>query len=430
MTEGRILPRGEGRARRYIAPVEQGYQYPADIAYSVEKSWRDRQTRVRESRDAGETAPDWLSVEAIEIRTEINRPLMERRPVAYNAEFLSSYIPNETCYLPAPLREDLAKLGKVGVSQLPAGTYLRKVMDRLLIDLSWNSSRLEGNTYSLLETQRLLDIGEAVEGKSLVEAQMILNHKDAIEMLAENADELAFDTYTICNLHAVLSDGLVSSPMQSGRVRTDPVGISGTVFNPLNQPQFLQDRFEEVLEKAEAIADPFEQSFFTLVHLPYLQAFEDVNKRLSRLACNIPLVKWNLCPLSFVKVPKAEYVSALVGVYELNRVDFLRDVFVWAYRRSCDLYGQVRSLLGEPDPFRVRYRSDLKRYVREVVRGGMDKCEAAALIARAAAQEVPELDREVFVMLVEDELSYLHVGNIARHRLRPSEFEAWITRWR
>ena len=92
---------------------------------------------------------------------------------------------------------------------MPAGTYLRQVMGRLLIDLSWNSSRLEGNTYSLLETQRLLELGEAAEGKAAEETQMILNHKGAIELLAEGSDQIGFNRYTICNLHAILSENLL-----------------------------------------------------------------------------------------------------------------------------------------------------------------------------------------------------------------------------
>ena len=430
--DGRIVPRGEGRGRRYLVPetADLSWQAPADIAYSVEKSWQDEQIRVRETRADGETVPDWLSAEALEIRSKIREPLATRKAVDYQHEFLTSYVPNQTYYLPEKLRGDLAKLGKVGISKLPAGTYVRKVMDRLLIDLSWNSSRLEGNTYSLLETQRLLDLGEEVEGKSIIDAQMILNHKSAVEMLAEDAEEIRFDVFTICNLHAILSEGLMRSPELCGQVRSVAVGIGGSVFRPLSVPQQVEERFHEVLDKAEAIEDPFEQSFFVLVHFPYLQAFEDVNKRVSRLACNLPLVKHNLCPLSFVGVPKEEYVGALIGVYELNRIDYLRDVFVWAYRRSCDRYGEVRQVTGEPDRFRMRYRSELKRYIGEVVRGCMDKASAARWIAAAAERDISEGDREKFIEMVETDLSFLRSVNIVRHRLRLSEFEKWHAGWR
>jgi hypothetical protein len=294
---------------------------------------------VREEPPVYKTRNDWLSPAAREIRAVIQLPVSERTPVGYQGAFLDAYQPNHTFYLPESLRKELEDLGQVGLSALPAGTYMRQVMDRLLIDLSWNSSRLEGNTYSLLETQRLLEVGEDAEGKATQETQMILNHKAAIEMLADEAGEIDFNRYTICNLHALLSDNLLPDPGASGRVRSRPVGISGTVFHPLEVPQQIEERFEQILVKAAAVRNPFEQAFFAMVHLPYLQPFEDVNKRVSRLAANIPLIRYNLCPLSFVDVDSHDYIGGLLGVYELNRVEYLRDVFAWAYRRSCALLG-------------------------------------------------------------------------------------------
>ena len=93
-----------------------------------------------------------------------------------------------------------------------------------------------------------------------------------------------------------------------------------------------------ILDKAGAIADPFEQAFFVMVHIPYLQPFIDVNKRVSRPGANIPLIRHNLCPLSFIDVPERAYVEGTLGVYELTNIDLLRDVFVWAYERSCQRY--------------------------------------------------------------------------------------------
>ena len=185
---------------------------------------------------------------------------------------------------------------------MPAGTYARQLLGRLLIDLSWNSSRLEGNTYSLLDTDRLIRQGTQSKGKDVLEAQMILNHKAAIEFLVESAPVIGFNRHTILNLHGILSDGLLADPTASGRLRRIPVGISGSTFSPLSVPQQIQECFELVLEKTEKISNPYEQAFFAMVQLPYLQPFEDVNKRVSRLGANIPFIKHNLCPLSFVEV--------------------------------------------------------------------------------------------------------------------------------
>lgn len=201
------------------------------------------------------------------------------------------------------------------------------------------------------------------------------------------------------------------------------------MYHPLEVPQLVEECFQQVLDTAEAIQDPFEQAFFVMVHLPYLQPFEDVNKRVSRLAANIPLIRGNLCPLSFVDVPERAYIDGVLGVYELNRIELLRDVFVWACERSSARYSAVRRSLGEPDPFRMRYRGQILAAVAEVVRSKLDKKAAAAHIRRRAAG-VAEPDRARFIEVVETELMNLHEGNIARYRLRPSEYQVWRKEWR
>ena len=167
-----------------------------------------------------------------------------------------------------------------------------------------------------------------------------------------------------------------------------------------------------------------------MVQLPYLQPFDDVNKRVSRLSANIPFIKRNLSPLSFIDVPRALYMEALLGVYELNKIDLLRDVFIWAYERSAARYAAVRQSLGEPDPFRFRHRAALRQIVGEVVRGQMDKKAAAAFItAWVEKNGITEAEREKFRDMAESELVSLHEGNFARYQIRPSEFEAWQQVW-
>ena len=410
--DGRIRVSGSGKGTRYFpaTPAAGG-----EIAKPVPPVATGDPTTDR----------DWLSPEAITIRHRVTLPPSKRRPVGYDPSFLTSYQPNTSHYLPSATRNRLAEIGQVGLTDLPAGTYLRQILDRLLIDLAWNSSRLEGNTYSLLETQRLLELGESADGKASQEAQMILNHKAAIEMLSEQAEEIGFNRYTVCNLHALLSDNLLSDPAACGRLRSRPVGISGTVFHPLEVPQQIEENFLLILNKASAIKDPFEAAFFVMVQLPYLQAFEDVNKRVSRLAANIPMIRHNFCPLSFVDVEADDYVSALIGVYELNRIEYMRDVFVWAYTRSAQRYNSVRQSLGDPDPFRLKYRSQLGRFVREVVQAGHTADKAAHWVRQHAVTDIPREDRAKFIETVEVELQSLHEGNIARYRLRPGEFTQW-----
>ena len=291
---GKILIAGAGRATLYLPIV------------TTEKS--------TETNDGIS-----LSIAAQEIQNRSSRPLSARQPVNYQREFIDLYQPNVTWYLPAAIRNHLLDIGRrIGIDYA-AGTYIRQILDRLLIDLSWASSRLEGNTYSLLETERLIAFGQPALGKTPFETQMVLNHKAAIEFLVDAVDEIGFDRRTILNLNALLSDNLLGNPSASGRLRAIPVGIGKSVYEPPAVPQLIDEIFGQILDTAVAISDPFEQAFFVTLHLPYLQPFEDVNKRVSRLAANIPLIHHNLCPLSFMDVPEDLYINGLLGVYELNR---------------------------------------------------------------------------------------------------------------
>lgn len=401
-TAGKLAPVGKARARVYAVV---------------------RSAQAHAGPDPGESAIP-LSPEGRAIREQVRRPVPQRMPVGYARAFLTDYVPNTTVWLPQTVRERLHRMGRAPVVEPGAGTYARQILGRLLIDLSWASSRLEGNTYNRLDTQNLIEFGREAEGKDRLEAQMILNHKAAIEMLVEHAEEIAFDRYTVQNLHALLAENLLPEPAAGGRIRRIDVGIGGSVFHPLAIPQQIEEFFDLLLEKAEAIEDPFEQAFFVMVQLPYLQPFEDVNKRVSRLAANIPLIKRNLAPLSFVDVPRVEYIEGTLGVYELRRIDLLRDIFVWAYERSCRRYTVLRDVLPEPDPLRLRYRELLRKVIADIIRNDVrrDDTQAIRKLVRPLVETGALND---VVALVINELHQLHEGNIARYRLRPSEFQRW-----
>ena len=314
-------------------------------------------------------------------------------------------------------------MGRSPADQTPAGTFARDILNRLLIDLSWASSQLEGNTYSRLDTERLIELGQVAEGKDALETQMILNHKDAIEYLVRDPEHANLTTDTIIALHAFLSDGLMADPSACGRIRSRAVEIGGSVYLPVALPQRLEELFGIVIEMAAEIKDPFEQAFFLMVHLPYLQPFEDVNKRVSRLAANIPFIRHNLCPLSFIDVPQQAYVDAMIGVYELNRIELLRDVFVWAYERSCQQYVAVKQNLVPPDIFRLRYRQALTEVVAAIILND-DAATDATLRARTPAN-VADADKDHFIRLALAEFKTLHAGNAVRFGIRPLAFAAW-----
>ena len=414
ITQERIRAQGEARATRYF-PIS-GH---ASTAFQT--------LHVREETPAPyapATEPYVLtSPEGEDIKAYVRQPRQLRRPVGYQVAFLEAYHPNETAYLPAALREQLHALGRSPAAQTPAGTFARDILNRLLIDLSWASSQLEGNTYSRLDTARLIELGQAAEGKNALETQMILNHKEAIEYLVHDPERASLTTETVVALHAFLSDGLMADASAVGRIRRRAVEIGGSVYLPLALPQRLEELFGIVVQMAAEIEDPFEQAFFLMVHLPYLQPFEDVNKRVSRLAANIPFIRHNLCPLSFIDVPQQAYVDAMIGVYELNRVELLRDVFVWAYARSCQQYVAVQQNLVSPDLFRLRHRQALSAVVKALVRQGQRA--TPALVKTQMPASVPRTDRPHFIELVLAELKALHTGNAVRFGIRPLELAAW-----
>jgi hypothetical protein len=372
-----------------------------------------------------------LSEEGENVKKFICEPIHLRQHVSYRREFLESYVPNKTFYLTQPILEKLMQLGSSGNDKdRPAGTYARKIYQRLLVDLSWNSSRLEGNTYSFLETERLIAAGEEAPGKDHTEAQMILNHKDAIEFIVEMAEEIDINRYTILNIHGLLANNLLLDPKACGRVRTVPVKIGKSVYHPIEVPQLIEEYFQLIIQKAKDIKNPFEQSFFLMVQLPYLQPFLDVNKRVSRLAGNIPFIRKNLSPLSFVDVPESDYIQGLLAIYERNRIELFRDVFVWAYERSASLYVATLEAMGKPDPFRTRYRDLIREAINEIVQHKMNKIEASQSIAKFAHQKIPNEDRSRFIEIAEIEVSSLHEGNFARFKIRPLDFFEWQKGWR
>jgi Fic/DOC family len=409
---GAVKAEGIRRGRRYFPAGNDAAPTAADAGRPATPSGPEAATSSLAISTAGQ-----------QVQALVHRPIADRAPVGYQREFLERYVPNETEYLSENLKTHLRALGRTPDGDRPAGTYARDILNQLLIDLSWASSRLEGNTYSLLDTRELIEQGKAAPGKDAKETQMILNHKAAIELLVETAEEIGVNRYTITNLQAILADNLLEDFRNAGRLRTTSVAIGGTTYMPTAIPQLIEELFGMLLDKAAAIRDPFEQSFFLMAQLPYLQPFVDVNKRTSRLAANIPLIKSNLVPLSFVDVPDKLYIDGLIGVYELNRVELLRDVYLWAYERSVRRYKTVRDSLPEPDAFRLKYRSEIADVVRHAVRKKIRPTEAA--LARLAKPLVSPEDLDRFTSIVLAELTDLHEGNIARFRLRPSEFKRW-----
>lgn len=373
-----------------------------------------------------ESAPDIpLSTEAQAALSSVRLPRGKKKLVTYDFSFLDNYVPGRTWYLPQALRDHLRGIGTTAYAGQPAGTYARDIIQRLIIDLSWGSSRLEGNKYTRIDTEELIKGGREAEGASDTDRQMILNHKAAIEFLVEEAQNIDFNRSTILTLHALLAENLVERPEDEGRLRTRPVRIGDSAYTPTAIPQIIESQFDAILTKARDIPDAIEQAFFSMVHIPYLQPFLDANKRTSRLAANIPLIKENLCPLSFVDVPEQAYSEGTLAVYEQNDVALLRDVFAWAYERSGAQFMVLREAMGTPDPIRLNYRTQLRSVVSDVVEAQIWPNEQD-LLRFAGEYGVPEADRAAFSAAALRDLNALRPDILARYRLRPNQFSNWL----
>ena len=392
----------------------------------VERSGQKRSSRYcvlqRASRNSNgkETLFSPKSRTAVD---RVHRPLSQRSPVSYDSNWLESYTPNKSWYLPSDIRTRLTKAGQRYTYEVPAGTFAHQVYNRLLIDLSFNSSRLEGNTYSLLDTQRLLLEGTKAQDKLEEETVMILNHKEAIRFLVDNAPKLEVTPQTIYTLHYLLSDGLLD-PNEVGRTRAHGVRIGGSTYIPLENQKRIESLLERIAEKASLIEDPFEKSFFLLVHITYLQAFADVNKRTARLSANIPLIKHNLAPLSFNDVERDDYLTASIAIYELKDISPMVDLYTFSYMRTCMQYQATVQSMGVVDEVRVRYRQQRRAVIRDIILQGIIEPDVEKFVS-ARMDEVNPADRKDFLNDVLEDLTYIDEARIVGLGITPDQLRAW-----
>lgn len=259
--------------------------------------------------------------------------------------------------------------------------YPKSKVGKLLIDLSWASSRLEGNTYTQLDTQSLIEYGKRNPDKPMDEAVMILNHKRAIEALLSTKE---ISATRISHIHALLADNTGAEqsrhflePHRAGTIRSytpGGFGIQGTSYLPPEADgrphRFIEQEFDRLIEHAGRIDDPINQSFYLLTRMPYLQPFYDANKRTSRICCNIPLLNSGLAPLSFVGFDPTRYIGGLFSFYELGDPRLMRNAYLFAYLHSAFNFLPFNETSKvEIATNRQKYLNEAANYVREGIVG-------------------------------------------------------------
>ncbi len=212
---------------------------------------------------------------------------------------------------------------------------IKKEFERLAIDLSWKSSQIEGNTYSLLETERLLREKETAAGKSKEEAVMLLNHKEAIDFIIENPDYLfPLSVSKIEDIHSILIKELAVDR----NIRKRRVGISGTNFRPIDNEFQIKEALSLTCDLINKKEDVFEQALLALILISYIQPFVDGNKRTARIISNAILINHKYCPISFRTVDSVDYKKAMLLFYEQNNITFFKRIFIEQYEFAVKTY--------------------------------------------------------------------------------------------
>lgn len=281
---------------------------------------RARATRYRLSDQAHLLMP-------LNLDTYFSQDVDERKvQTSFNFELIREQLPKVSLFTDEE-REHLRELQKVfrqHVSEMTPNEY-NKEMERLGIDLSWKSSQIEGNTYSLLETERLLRESKTADGKTQEEATMLLNHKYALRFILDNPDYLQELTVShIEDIHSLLTQGL---SVDKG-IRHRRVGVTGTNYHPLDNEFQIREAMHDSCDLINSKDDVFEKALLTLVLLSYIQAFSDGNKRTARITSNAILIANGYCPLSFRSVDSIDYKKAMLIFYEQNNLYTFKQIFI------------------------------------------------------------------------------------------------------
>jgi fido (protein-threonine AMPylation protein) len=204
-------------------------------------------------------------------------------------------------------------------------TIIQKEYERITIELSWKSSKIEGNTYSLIDTEILIKEHREAAGHKREEATMILNHKKALDYIFNNKERFKTISLRVLeDIHRLLVGGL---DVQFG-LRSKPVGITGTNYRPLDNAQQIKEAVEKMSEAINKAGDPWSKALIALLSIAYIQPFEDGNKRTSRLTANACLIAGEVCPLSFRSVDEGEYKKAILAFYELGNASPMKRIFL------------------------------------------------------------------------------------------------------
>jgi Fic/DOC family len=311
----------------------------------------------------------------------VELPMPKRKRVGYKPALLESYEPNVTHYLSQAQREALHKACPVGTFNV-SNPSVAKDVRRFMADITHNSSVFEGVKIDFAGTMRIIGTLAQVEGElssgriTPLDAVIVRNHYNAIKFIIDNIHfpplpgDVHVGEYDCRNIHSQVSDGLLIDRRMQGRTRHAGVVIRDSSYLPPSDPKLISSSFAKIFDKASLINDPYEQSVFLLLHLPYLQPFEDCNKRTSRMMCNIPLLRSGILPISWSEVDSTAYVKSLLCFYEHGSSYGMSEIFVDACERSFERFRlQMSTHTPAPSKLDITYAREIALYVGNVIKG-------------------------------------------------------------
>lgn len=296
----------------------------------VETEGKGRGTKYKVS-------PTYSIIKPIDIEEYFLKEIDEREIIE---EFNLKLIPDTFTKVRIFTDEEMVKLEELqkkytkNIDEL-TDLQFQKELERLAIDLSWKSSQIEGNTYSLLETERLLKDKITAEGKNKDEATMLLNHKEALDFIFEDPKYLdPVDIRRIEDIHSILIKDLGVER----NIRVRRVGISGTNYKPLDNEYQIREALQHMCNLVNSKENVFEKSLLLLIFLSYIQAFNDGNKRTARIVSNACLINNKYCPLSFRTIDSIEYKKAMLIFYEQNNISVFKKIFIDQFEFAVNTY--------------------------------------------------------------------------------------------
>ena len=282
-------------------------------------------------------SPHYKLFEQIDIVRYFEKEIDERKIIEnFNFSVITEILPKVSLFTKTELNKltSLQNIFTQNLSELSEFQY-KKELERLAIDLSWKSSQIEGNTYSLLETEKLLKEKETAAGKTKEEAIMLLNHKDAIDFVIENPDYLyPLNVSKIEDIHSILTKELAVDR----NIRKRRVGISGTNYRPLDNEFQIKEALSDMCDLINVKENVFEQALLALILISYIQPFVDGNKRTARIVSNAILINHKYCPISFRTVDSVDYKKAMLLFYEQNNETVFKQIFIEQFEFAVNTY--------------------------------------------------------------------------------------------